>query len=109
MQWALPLGWLQRLPLVLDPVLAPVLLDPVLLLIEEQRGGRSSGGTSSRSIKPRWSGAGSSQLYTPEEVRALTPIRETVETWRPQPGWGVGDGRGRRADEARAPPAEGNR
>lgn len=42
-------------------------------------GGRSSGGRSSRSTKPRWSGAGSSQLYTPEEVRALTPIRETVE------------------------------
>ncbi len=41
-------------------------------------GGRSSGG-SSRSTKPRWSGAGSSQLYTPEEVRALTPIRDTVE------------------------------
>jgi hypothetical protein len=41
-------------------------------------GGRSSGG-SSRSTKPRWSGAGSAQLYTPEEVRALTPIRETVE------------------------------
>jgi hypothetical protein len=42
-------------------------------------GGRSSGGGSSRSTKPRWSGVGSSQLYTPEEVRALTPIRETVE------------------------------
>jgi hypothetical protein len=42
-------------------------------------GGRSSGGGSSRSTKPRWSGAGSSQFYTPEEVRALTPIRETVE------------------------------
>jgi hypothetical protein len=42
-------------------------------------GGRSSGGGSSRSAKPRWSGAGSSQFYTPEEVRALTPIRETVE------------------------------
>lgn len=40
-------------------------------------GGRNAG--SSRSTKPRWSGAGSSQLYTPEEVRALTPIRETVE------------------------------
>lgn len=40
--------------------------------------GRSSGG-SSRSTKPRWSGAGSSQFYTSEEVRALTPIRETVE------------------------------
>jgi TIR domain len=43
-------------------------------------GGRSGGGGgSSRSIKPRWSGAGSSQFYTPEEVRALTPIRDTVE------------------------------
>ncbi|MCW1841746.1 toll/interleukin-1 receptor domain-containing protein [Prosthecomicrobium hirschii] len=43
------------------------------------RGSGRSGGGSSRSTKPRWSGAGSSQLYTPEEVRALTPIRETVE------------------------------
>src|SRR5579864_4499877 len=42
-------------------------------------GGRSGSGGSRRSAKPRWSGAGSSQLYTPEEVRALTPIRETVE------------------------------
>lgn len=43
-------------------------------------GGRSSAvGGSSRSTKPRWSRAGSSQFYTPEEVRALTPIRETVE------------------------------
>ena len=43
-------------------------------------GSRSSGGGgSSRNAKPRWSGAGSSQLYTPEEVRTLTPIRETVE------------------------------
>jgi hypothetical protein len=42
-------------------------------------GGRSSGGGSSRSTKPRWSGAGSSQFYTPEEVRALTPIRENIE------------------------------
>ncbi len=42
-------------------------------------GGRSSGGGSSRSMRPRWSRSGSSQLYTPEEVRALTPIRETVE------------------------------
>lgn len=42
-------------------------------------GGRSSGSGARRSVKPRWSGAGSSQYYTPEEVRALTPIRETVE------------------------------
>ena len=30
-------------------------------------------------MKPRWSAAGSPQFYTLEEVRALTPIRETVE------------------------------
>ena len=49
-------------------------------------GGRSSGGGGSgRSVRPRWSGAGSSQLYTPEEVRALTPIRETVEKRAPLP------------------------
>ncbi len=41
-------------------------------------GGRSSGGFG-RSTKPRWSRPGSSQFYTPEEVRALTPIRDTVE------------------------------
>jgi hypothetical protein len=40
-------------------------------------GGRSSGGGSSRSTKPRWSGVGSSQFYTPEEVRALTPMRDS--------------------------------
>lgn len=42
-------------------------------------GGQGSSGKSSRSTKPRWSGAGSSQYYTPEEVRSLTPIRATVE------------------------------
>ncbi len=42
-------------------------------------GGRSSGGGSGSSSKPRWSGAGSSVTYTPGEVRALTPVRETVE------------------------------
>ncbi len=42
-------------------------------------GGRSSGGGSGRSAKPRWSRAGSSVWYTPEEVRALTPIRNSVE------------------------------
>ncbi|MER8798291.1 toll/interleukin-1 receptor domain-containing protein [Mesorhizobium sp. M0984] len=40
-------------------------------------GVRSSGaGTGST---PRWSRAGSSLVYTPAEVRALTPIRESVE------------------------------
>ena len=39
----------------------------------------SSGGSSGRSARPRWSGAGSSVWYTPEEVRALTPVRNSVE------------------------------
>jgi len=42
-------------------------------------GGRTGSGGSRRNTKASWSGAASSQLYTPEEVRALTPIRETVE------------------------------
>ncbi|MDO8978789.1 MAG: toll/interleukin-1 receptor domain-containing protein [Afipia sp.] len=43
----------------------------------------SSGGNRSgdggRSVKPRWSRAGSSVFYTPAEVRALTPVRENIE------------------------------
>lgn len=42
-------------------------------------GGVSNSSGHSRS-KPRWSTAGSSVLYTPNEIRSLTPIRETVET-----------------------------
>lgn len=36
--------------------------------------------SSSASARPRWSRAGSSVVYTPAEVQALTPIRKTVET-----------------------------
>ncbi|WP_242457603.1 MULTISPECIES: toll/interleukin-1 receptor domain-containing protein [Paenibacillaceae] len=43
-------------------------------------GGGSRGGNSTRSIKPRWSRAGSSVWYTPEQVRALIPIRNNVES-----------------------------
>lgn len=40
----------------------------------------SSGGNGSRrTAKPRWSSAGSAVLYTPEQVKALTPVRENVE------------------------------
>jgi len=42
-------------------------------------GGRSSGGGSGSSAKPRWSPASSSVAYTYAEVRALTPVRESVE------------------------------
>jgi len=48
-------------------------------------GSRSSGGGSGSSAKPRWSRAGSSVAYTPAEVRALTPIRESVEKRAPRP------------------------
>lgn len=47
-------------------------------------GGGRSGGSGS-SARPRWSSAGSSVAYTPAEVRALTPIRETVEKLVLQP------------------------
>ena len=43
------------------------------------RGSGWSGGGSSRTTQPRWSRAGSSVMYTPAEVRTLTPIRENVE------------------------------
>ena len=36
-------------------------------------------GSSRGSARPRWSRAGSSVMYTPAEVRSLTPIRESVE------------------------------
>jgi hypothetical protein len=42
-------------------------------------GGGQSSGRSSRSAKPRWSGAGSAVWYTPEQVQALTPVRENIE------------------------------
>ncbi len=41
--------------------------------------GRSSSGGSGSSASPRWSPAGSSVAYTPAEVRALTPVRSSVE------------------------------
>lgn len=41
-------------------------------------GGRMSGGSGS-STKPRWSRASSTVMYTPAEVRTLTPVRENVE------------------------------
>ena len=48
-------------------------------------GGGSSVGGSGSSSRPRWSPAGSSVVYTPAEVRALTPIRRSVETRTPPP------------------------
>lgn len=42
--------------------------------------GKTSGGSGRRTSKPRWSGASSSVWYTPEQVLALTPVRENVES-----------------------------
>jgi len=40
----------------------------------------SRSGSSGRSkSRARWSSAGSAVLYTPEEIRTLTPVRENVE------------------------------
>ncbi|WP_435642129.1 toll/interleukin-1 receptor domain-containing protein [Micavibrio aeruginosavorus] len=53
---------------------------------ESSWGGRSSGGGSTGgSAKPRWSRSGSSVAYTPTEVLALTPIRNSVESLAKQP------------------------
>jgi TIR domain len=46
-------------------------------------GGSSGGG--SRRVKASWSKAGSLVLYTPTELRALTPVRHTVENRAPLP------------------------
>lgn len=48
-------------------------------------GGRSSAGGSRGSARPRWSPAGSTVLYTPAEVLALTPVRNNVESLAKQP------------------------
>lgn len=45
----------------------------------------SSGGGSRGTARPRWSRPGSSVLYTPAEVRTLTPFRESVERREPPP------------------------
>ncbi|KQY00340.1 TIR domain protein [Massilia sp. Root133] len=42
-------------------------------------GGRSSVGGYGSSGRPRWSRTGSSLVYTPAEVRTLTPVRENIE------------------------------
>ena len=62
---------LQQLRVVLVPVL--------LLFAGSSGGGRSSTGGSGSSARPRWSPAGSSVVYTPTEVLALTPVRNSVE------------------------------
>lgn len=45
----------------------------------------SVGSGSGSSARPRWSRAGSSVVYTPAEVRALTPVRDSIEKREPLP------------------------
>jgi len=45
----------------------------------------SSGGRSAGSAKPRWSRASSTVIYTPIQIQALEPIRQSVETLAKQP------------------------
>ena len=52
---------------------------PSYSLSGSSAGGRSSGGGSGSSARPRWSRAGSSVVYTDAQVRALTPVRNSVE------------------------------
>lgn len=47
-------------------------------------GGSSSSG-SGRSRKPRWSGVGSTIVYSDSQIRALTPVRDEVEKLASKP------------------------
>lgn len=47
--------------------------------VTNRGGGGTSSGSSRGSVRPRWSRAGSAVMYTPAEVRSLTPVRENVE------------------------------
>ena len=49
-------------------------------------GGAATGGRSRSSSRPRWSRASSTVIYTPAQVRALTPIRESFEKRASLPG-----------------------
>ncbi len=43
-------------------------------------GSRSNASQSRSGTRPRWSPAGSSVIYTPAEVRTLTPVRASIES-----------------------------
>ncbi|MEM0983120.1 MAG: toll/interleukin-1 receptor domain-containing protein [Planctomycetota bacterium] len=50
------------------------------------RGSGTHASTGRTNVKPRWSRSGSSVSYTPSEVRALTPVRQTFEKRTSLPG-----------------------
>jgi hypothetical protein len=62
-----------------SPSYSPPSYSPSYSLSGSSGGGRSSVGGSGSSGRPRWSRAGSSVVYTPAEVRTLTPVRDSVE------------------------------
>ncbi|MDA8295837.1 MAG: toll/interleukin-1 receptor domain-containing protein [Actinomycetota bacterium] len=48
-------------------------------------GGSGGAGSASAGTRPTWSPGGSSLAYTPDQVRALTPYRRTIESRAPLP------------------------
>ncbi|MGP5700880.1 toll/interleukin-1 receptor domain-containing protein [Glutamicibacter arilaitensis] len=50
--------------------------DPVPPVRNSSRGGSFSGGNA---VRPKWSPSGSTVTYTPAQIKALTPVRRTVE------------------------------
>lgn len=52
---------------------------PSYLSSSSSSGSRGSSSGQSRTIKARWSSVSSAVLYTPAEIKTLTPIRENVE------------------------------
>lgn len=58
---------------------SPISSSPIYSSSGNRGGIRSGGSGGGRSVKPRWSSAGSPLYYTQEEVRALEPIRANVE------------------------------
>jgi TIR domain len=58
---------------------------PTYPSLRSSGGGRNGVGGSGTSGRPRWSRAGSAVAYTAAEVRALTPVRDSVEKRSVQP------------------------
>lgn len=46
---------------------------------DDRLGSRTGGRETRRTTKPRWSGSSSAVFYTPEQVQALTTVRQNVE------------------------------
>ena len=62
------------------PYSSPSYSSPSYSSSEVSSGPSSGGGSARRTSKPRWTSGSSSAWYTPEQVQALTPVREKVES-----------------------------